>query len=149
MKRAVYYIRNSLFLATTLFFILSFSNILTANINSVEPINLFPVFLQFVLSLIFVGYLCIEFTLNLKTKENLVFNGLFIFISIIMMIIYARTYFDTNMVVVYLSKLTDPSYRGMNTLFLIDNMKYFDIFYIMLFIYGITVQGKEAEQKKK
>lgn len=140
MKRAIYYVRNSLFFATTLFFILSFSNILMANMNSLEQINLIPVLLQFILSLIFVGYLCIEFSLNLKTKDNKVFNGLFIFISLVMILIYARTYFDTNMVVVYLSKLADPSYQGMNTLFLMDNMIYFDIFYVMLFVYGMTLQ---------
>lgn len=142
MKKVLYILRNSFFFLLTLLFILSFSNMLNANLNSEKTVDMIPMFIHFVMSLFFVIYLFVEHAFQMSTKEDNRFNLSFIFVSLIMILIYSRTYFDTNMVSVYLSQLNHEEYQGLNTLFLLENMIYFDIAYIALFIYAILSKSK-------
>lgn len=145
MKKVLYYVRNvSLFIVTVLF-IVSFSNILNANLNSTNPPNMISMYLYFMLNLFFVGYIFIEYALQLKTKEDNRFQCLFIFVNLLIILIYGRTYFDTNVVSVYLNKLGSPQYEGLNTLFLLDNMIYFDIAYVSLLLYALINQKKKEK----
>ena len=148
MKKVLYYVRNvSLFIVTVLF-IVSFSNILNANLNSTNPPNMISMYLYFMLNLFFVGYIFIEYALQLKTKEDNRFQCLFIFVNLLIILIYGRTYFDTNMVSVYLNKLGENlmlTTNFINTLFLLDNMIYFDVAYFSLLLYTLINQKKKEK----
>lgn len=145
MKKVLYYVRNvSLFIVTVLF-IVSFSNMLNANLNNTIPPNMISMYFYFMLNLFFVGYICIEYVLQLKTKEDNYFQCLFIFVNLLIILIYGRTYFDNNIVSVYLNKLGSLQYEGLNTLFLLDNMIYFDIAYVFLLIYALVGQKKNEK----
>lgn len=102
-------------------------------------------YLYFMINLFFVGYIFIEYALQLKTKEDNRFQCLFIFVNLLIILIYGRTYFDTNMVSVYLNKLGSPQYEGLNTLFLLDNMIYFDVAYFSLLLYTLINQKKKEK----
>ena len=120
---------------------------LNANLNSTNPPNMISMYLYFMLNLFFVGYICIEYVLQLKTKEDNYFQCLFIFVNLLIILIYGRTYFDTNIVSVYLNKLGNLQYEGLNTLFLLDNMIYFDIIYVSLLLYVLIGKKKNEIDK--
>lgn len=83
MKKVLYCIRNVSLFIVTILFIVSFSNMLNANLNSVNPPNMISMYLYFMLNLFFVGYICIEYVLQLKTKEDNYFQCLFIFVNLL------------------------------------------------------------------
>ena len=146
MKRVLYYLRNASFVIVTLLFIVSFSNILNANINGLTNQSLTPLYIYFAFNLFFVGYLLAEYLLGLRTRKDPWFQCIFLFTNLLIILVYVRTYFDTSMVSVYLNQLGDMQYLGLNTNFLLDNMVYFDIAYVALLIYMLVNCTKKKKQ---
>ena len=143
MKRVLYYLRNASFVIVTLLFIVSFSNILNANINGLTNQSLTPLYIYFTFNLFFVGYLLAEYLLGLRTKKDPWFQCIFLFTNLLIILVYVRTYFDTSMVSVYLNGLDQAMYQGSHVLFLLNNMVYFDMMYLAIFAYAFLSGAKK------
>lgn len=141
MNRKLYYLRNLLFLVTTVLFILNLQDLGTIMTKSYTSQIIFGI-----MTILLLLFTIVEVRSE-EIKNNFWYNLLFILIECVMLIVYARMYFDANMVVVQFHNQSEL-FRGSRSFFLKQYLVPFNILYGLLIAYNITFVEFKSQKKK-
>lgn len=141
MNRKLYYLRNFLFLFTTILFVLNLKDLGTIMTKGYTSQIIFGI-----MTILLLLFTVIDRKRSMR-KDNLWYNLLFILIECVMLMVYMRMYFDTNMVVVQFHNQSE-SLRGVRTFFLKQYLVPFNILYGLLILYNFTFLELKTTKKK-